>query len=374
MIVNGFRHCRKVLLFTIIFLICTAGYSQVIQCGTINTPIENFAELKKEGTLRLKSNCKIRISINIITQQDGFHLAPNEDRINREVDIANTYFDSIGITLILTEIKYIAREDLYDLEVNTSNVDGLAAFNTQDVISLYIVNSINNSTCAFTSFPLSNRSAIVMNRLCVDSYNFSHQIGHYLGLLDTHFIGSGIELVDGSNCEIAGDFLCDTPADPNLTFAVIDSDCEYQGMFDPEDEVDLNGDRYNPNVRLVMSYTTVNCGTRFTTQQGVIMKNVIDSFYPDILIDPTTVSTTDEDINLGIKVYPNPVSNILNLESEKINANIDLEVYSIDGKLVKVAINKNQLHLSNIKEGVYILKMSDAFSGKTQLERIVIRR
>jgi hypothetical protein len=99
-----------------------------------------------------------------------------------------------------------------------------------------------------------------------DHFVMAHEIGHFLSL-DHTFNGwdsepwdgtpvtstlspGGIlnELVDGSNCEEAGDFICDTPADYNLGFGW-DGCKEYDGGC-----TDINGDLLNPDETNFMGY------------------------------------------------------------------------------------------------------------------------
>lgn len=60
-----------------------------------------------------------------------------------------------------------------------------------------------------------------------------------------------VELVDGSNCSNAGDFICDTP--PNYNFGFGWSNCDFT-----TEVQDRNGDIIDPNERLFMSYF-LNC-------------------------------------------------------------------------------------------------------------------
>lgn len=88
--------------------------------------------------------------------------------------------------------------------------------------------------------------------LIIPSINFNssilcHEMGHCLGLYHTHH-GTDIreggipELVNGSNSATAGDFVTDTPADPN----VWDNGTNYG--------YDANGDPYAPDFYNIMSY------------------------------------------------------------------------------------------------------------------------
>ena len=65
-----------------------------------------------------------------------------------------------------------------------------------------------------------------------------------------------------------------------------------------------------------------------------------------------------------IKVYPNPVKDILRLESdEKIEK---AEIYSIEGQLLKTIIENNKIDFSQYGKGLYIIKMYTKSGVHTQ--------
>lgn len=77
-------------------------------------------------------------------------------------------------------------------------------------------------------------------------------------------------------------------------------------------------------------------------------------------------------INLGvsnvaknqIKVYPNPVKDILHLQSSE---NIEkAEVYSIDGKLISTELNTKMLNFSKNQKGIYLVKIYTKSGVQTQ--------
>jgi len=89
-------------------------------------------------------------------------------------------------------------------------------------------------------------------------------LGHFFGL-DYTFKGDREELVDGSNCETAGDKICDTPADPysllNNPSEYVNSKCEFIFL-----ERDPNGDLYQPDVTNIMSIF-FRCHCKFSIEQ-----------------------------------------------------------------------------------------------------------
>lgn len=83
------------------------------------------------------------------------------------------------------------------------------------------------------------------------------------GLYHTHDKrGQGTEYVDGSNCANAGDLVCDTPADPQLSSGNVNEQCQYIGT-----DKDPKGDTYNPDPKNIMSYSRKACRTVFTPGQ-----------------------------------------------------------------------------------------------------------
>jgi photosystem II stability/assembly factor-like uncharacterized protein len=78
-----------------------------------------------------------------------------------------------------------------------------------------------------------------------------------------------------------------------------------------------------------------------------------------------------KDISGSIAVYPNPARNNMQLVVNDDVTNTRLDVYNVLGSLVKtqeVVVNKQQIDLSNLTEGIYLLVVkSDKFIGKQKL-------
>jgi hypothetical protein len=98
-------------------------------------------------------------------------------------------------------------------------------------------------------------------------------MGHCLGLYHTHHgtvekVGDSqqcAELVNGSNSSTCGDYIADTPADPNIW-----SGCSYTGTVR-----DANNQPYRPNPSNYMAYSAYTCWNLFTTLQRQQMKDFI---------------------------------------------------------------------------------------------------
>lgn len=92
----------------------------------------------------------------------------------------------------------------------------------------------------------------------------AHELLHVIGRMQHTFDGFD-ELVDGSNCETAGDGFCDTPADPGL-LEENPQGCVWTAECVPECGVDANGDRYAPDAN-PHSYAPGHCVTPITDEQ-----------------------------------------------------------------------------------------------------------
>ena len=64
--------------------------------------------------------------------------------------------------------------------------------------------------------------------------------------------GEGSELVDGSNCDVAGDLICETPADPGPDWAVA-AGCAEQTCA-TTCPTDANAATYTPDTTNIMSW------------------------------------------------------------------------------------------------------------------------
>ena len=163
-------------------------------------------------------------------------------------------------------------------------------FSLRRRINIFFLDYISNENCGSSTFKgilTENDANIYLERACVDNLaeQLAHHLGHTFGLLNT-YDPLTIELVDGSNCNTTGDFLCDTPADPfgqpisNATPAELDliaqnlidtsffNACEF--VYEIKDP---NGQYYQPDMGNIMSGYPCKCG--FTQGQFRLMVETI---------------------------------------------------------------------------------------------------
>lgn len=144
-------------------------------------------------------------------------------------------------------------------------------FYQENRINVFIVDRYDDpNVCGFANLSQianPNNAVVHLNKQCgVSPGTLAHELGHLFGLV--HTFEGGDEVVDGSNCETAGDGICDTPADPytnDPTITWLGDNCEF--IFTGTDTL---GQLYQPDVGNTMSYYDCS-GCGFTRGQFLKM-------------------------------------------------------------------------------------------------------
>ena len=77
--------------------------------------------------------------------------------------------------------------------------------------------------------------------------------------------------------------------------------------------------------------------------------------------------------NSVMEIYPNPASNYIKLNTNQTTAGSKIEIFNLLGVICPVAMKeKNYLDVSSLKEGIYVLKISDSVSSEAF--RFVVKR
>ncbi|MEJ6613926.1 MAG: M43 family zinc metalloprotease [Saprospiraceae bacterium] len=240
---------KKCILLTIAVLMCTLS---------INA--QNLHTLEKELPCLNKT-----FSVNFHVTLDSLRETSwTVEAMEAQIDITNQYFSPICIKFELCNVDTLENWswDSLSRDYRVDEINRL--FYEENRINIYLVDRFDDPTlCGFASGLGVSTSMIYLSGGCLP-----HEMGHLFGLPHT-FAGSGVENVDGSNCDIAGDLICDTPADPYVEDTQIQwlgENCEF--IFTG---TDINGEFYQPDVGNIMSYYGCDCG--FTRGQYIKMAN-----------------------------------------------------------------------------------------------------
>ena len=268
---------KLLLLFGLIFGLSSSVFSQ--GCGTVDPttdPIpakmhpayqmfsQNFVNNMNSGSRSMLLDT-IPYKIHVVRTNSGTggittaQLTTAFNIVNGLYANANMYLKQCGT------INYIDNSTYFDFD-QSSQTALTTPNNVTNVINIYFFNSITSSSgsglCGYAYFPGGPDLIMMANSCATNGSTLSHEIGHYFNLSHTHSTSNGIELVNGTNCSSAGDLLCDTPADPQLSNSSVSTSCIYTGS-----ATDPNGAAYAPDVTNLMSYSRKSCRSFFSPQQ-----------------------------------------------------------------------------------------------------------
>lgn len=284
-------------------------------------------------------------------------------------DIVNTYYANANIKFFFYEgINFIDNDQYYDYKAIDEKALA-SAHEVPNVINIYFARTVTSasgsSLCGYAYFPASNKDRIFMNNGCTNNGStLTHELGHYLTLYHTHGTtntGTTDELVDGSNCTTAGDRVCDTPADPNLS-GKVDESCAYTNKNeDGSVPKDANGQEYSPNPRNIMSYSRSNCRNVLTTGQYDRIKSGLsvgrDYLLTQAQFGPSIASFTPTTGTLGTT---------MTITGTGFSANAGENIVTVGGVTIPVtASTSTQLTLdlpSEIKSGLVTVRVGQQIS------------
>lgn len=170
----------------------------------------------------------------------------------------NTLFKPISVSFNICEFRYIYNYQ-YDTLQGNREPELIANYFVPDRINMFFVADIVSTTitecgnAAVGGISLPQSIIVIRKGTCANIITVGHEMGHFFNLLHTFDSSNGAELVNESNCQTAGDGLCDTPADPFVSpgspASYVNSGCTFISTVK-----DANGQFYNPDVGNIMSY------------------------------------------------------------------------------------------------------------------------
>ncbi len=268
-----------------------------------------------------------------------------------EIDIVFTLCGPINYIFNNSYVTFIKTIDEIICEIH--DVDG--------AINVYIPPNIEKEDgegiCGY-AYNFDVKPRVFLDKGCAtNGSTFTHELGHAFSLKHTHSTSEGEELANGSNCSVAGDLLCDTPADPRLSSDLVNDDCEYIGT-----DLDNQQNPYNPDTGNYMSYAPKECRDHFSQEQLIQMEDFYNDrgFFLDCFDSPTP--TNDFDLINAIQVYPNPSQSSVFID--KGSGEMRVELLDATGKSLlkkkysEVSETIEITEFENFKQGIYFLKIT----------------
>lgn len=242
------------------------------------------------------------IAMHIVRQSNGTG-GIGAAEVTAAIDSANILFAQVNVAVYEIQPVNFIDEDYFYFDVTTDGqMDSLKRYDkVPNAVNIYWVPSASNFPyCGISSFPSSGVQGIIMSNNCggllSKNSTLVHEIGHYFNLMHTHETYLGTECPSGSNCAIAGDLVCDTPADPNVSGHVgVAPGCLYDDFASPPGGCDATP--YNPPVDNIMSYSRQSCRDVLTVGQIDRFRYAVEKLRPElatvingVLISPLAVN------------------------------------------------------------------------------------
>ncbi len=214
----------------------------------------------------------VPITVHVVRQSGGTG-GLSAAQVQQAIDGANQIWLGSGIQFCTPgATRYIDSDSIY---FNTDTIAEVNELRQMDqvpgTINVYFANNLRTeigALCGISSFTFSSVQGIAVSNSCVPSAGnpstFAHELAHYFDLYHTHEMAFGQECTDGSNCDVSGDLMCDTPADPNISGEVDPALCQWGGNEEPPCQSTVP---YAPSARNLLSYSAKTCRDHLTPGQ-----------------------------------------------------------------------------------------------------------
>lgn len=158
--------------------------------------------------------------LRVVMTVDSASRAPlvSQEDVTEMLDQAASYFEPICVDFDVCDFEVLPNYGYNDL-FNKNRIREMGVlYGHTHRINVFIADKVHGDNCGyapFGGFATATDARIYIELDCQDgpAEQMAKHMGTLLGLYDTNHNGY-TELVDGSNCAIAGDSLCSTPADP----------------------------------------------------------------------------------------------------------------------------------------------------------------
>lgn len=280
---------RKILTIVLILITLSLQAQKQHVCGTKPPAIPRpIPEKEMQRFLRSIKAVSVpycvKVQFTVFADNDGSNRATTDAHIVRQFQNMVNQYNPHGICFTFMGIRQINNTD-YNIQDGGDEASEMRDLRIMGNLNIFIHRSLTDgdnilygkaydipNTDAF----LSLAGGIVTDT--VNLYTMAHELGHVFGLYHTFETAFGDENVarTGSckDCDDDGDYLCDTPADPDdgkgYLLSNTNASCMYTG-----DKLDECSTLYTPAMNNIMSYGREGCVNAFTPGQGNRMRYFI---------------------------------------------------------------------------------------------------
>jgi len=255
----------------------------------------NIASMKKNGQRKNLEPIFVPLKFHLVAETSGEGAADIEDILAELCALNNQFsgtdfqfyidngFNILNNTNAYENPRTTSARSVMTSQKNTAGRNALNIFITQNADA----GSGNNGTVLGYYESRNDFIVIRKSQMGIGENTLAHEIGHYFSLAHPHLGwdatpwsedsfglrvtrtsvgGRRVELVDRSNCDVAGDRVCDTPPDYNFGLAW-PSDCVDFDL----GVTDRNGELIDPQQDNFMSYFLGCFPYQFTVEQTALM-------------------------------------------------------------------------------------------------------